>query len=131
LDYEEVELKAPLKLADLATLAETDVSTIRELNPALLRPSTPPGESNFRANLPVGKALVFLAKANEKLLDGDTGPTQIVTHEVKKGETLFSIAHHYGLEVRALMAFNGLTTPRIRIGQTLRILLQSIRGTLR
>ncbi|HEY3153763.1 MAG TPA: transglycosylase SLT domain-containing protein [Candidatus Binatia bacterium] len=131
LDYEEVELKKPLKLADLATLAETDVSTIRELNPALLHPSTPPGESNFRANLPVGKALVFLAKANEKLLDGDTEPTQIVTHEVKKGETLFSIAHHYGLEVRALMAFNGLTTPRIRIGQTLRILLQSIRGTLR
>jgi membrane-bound lytic murein transglycosylase D len=131
LDYEEVELKKPLKLADLATLAETDVSTIRELNPALLHPSTPPGESNFRANLPVGKALVFLAKANEKLLDGDTEPTQIVTHEVKKGETLFSIARHYGLEVRALMAFNGLTTPRIRIGQTLRILLQSIRGTLR
>jgi peptidoglycan lytic transglycosylase D len=64
-------------------------------------------------------------------LDGDTEPTQIVTHEVKKGETLFSIARHYGLEVRALMAFNGLTTPRIRIGQTLRILLEGIRGTFR
>ena len=131
LDYEEVELRAPLKLADLATLAETDVATIRDLNPALLRPSTPPGDSNFRANLPVGKTLVFLAKANEKLLDGDTEPKEIVTHEVKKGETLFSIARHYGLEVHALMAFNGLTTSQIRIGQTLRILLEGIRGTFR
>jgi LysM repeat protein len=50
---------------------------------------------------------------------------------VRRGETLFSIARHYGLEVRALMQFNSLTTPRLRIGQKLLIFLQSFRRTLR
>jgi membrane-bound lytic murein transglycosylase D len=37
LDYEEVELVAPMNLDGLAELADTDVSTVKELNPALLR----------------------------------------------------------------------------------------------
>jgi len=48
-----------------------------------------------------------------------------VTHEVKKGETLFSIARRYGLEVGALM------NARLRIGQRLMVFLQEFRGTLR
>ena len=131
LDYEEVELKQSIKLAALAELVETDVSTIKELNPALLRPSTPPAEAGFRVNLPVGKASVFLAKANEKMPEKDAVPVQVVTHEVKRGETLFSIARSYGLDVRAVMGFNGLTTSRLRIGQRLRILLEGLRGVLR
>ena len=81
-------------------------------------------------NLPVGKTAVFLTRTKEKVLERESEPTRLVTHEVKKGETLFSIARQYGMEVRALMEFNSLTTPRLRIGQKLRILLQSIRGTL-
>ena len=49
LDYEEVEveLKAPMKLAALAQSAETDIPDLRDLNPALLRDMTPPGEQSF------------------------------------------------------------------------------------
>jgi membrane-bound lytic murein transglycosylase D len=128
LDYEEIELKTPMSLAALAQMVESDITSIRQLNPALLHPSTPPQEGSFRVNLPVGKAAVFLAKASEKK-EGET--TGLVTHEVRRGETLFSIARHYGLEVRTLMQFNSLTTPRLRIGQKLLILLQSLRRTLR
>jgi LysM repeat protein len=74
---------------------------------------------------------VFLAKASEKILEKEGEPTGLVTHEVRRGETLFSIARHYGLEVRTLMQFNSLTTPRLRIGQKLLILLQSFGRTLR
>jgi membrane-bound lytic murein transglycosylase D len=131
LDYEEAELKTPIKLATLAQTAETDIASIRNLNPALLRDVTPPGGADFRVNLPVGKASVLLAKSNEKTPEKDTEAAQLVTHEVRRGETLFSIARSYGLEVRALMEFNGLATPRLRIGQKLRILLDGLRGTLR
>jgi membrane-bound lytic murein transglycosylase D len=131
LDYEEIELKTPMKLATLAEISESNIAVIRELNPALLRPSTPPNDVSFRVNLPVGKAAVFLAKASEKNLERETDAARFVTHEVKRGETLFSIARHYGLEVRALMEFNSLTTTTLRAGQKLRILLQSIRATLR
>ena len=131
LDYEEIELKVPMSLAALAQMVESSVTTIQELNPALLHPSTPPEDGSFRVNLPVGKAAVFLAKASEKILEKEGEPTGLVTHEVRRGETLFSIARHYGLEVRTLMQFNSLTTPRLRIGQKLLILLQSFGRTLR
>lgn len=131
LDYEEVEVQRPTTLSVLAALAETEVSVIKALNPALLRASTPPGEAAFRVNLPVGRASLVIARLNEKPPEKDREPARVVTHEVKRGETLFSIARFYGLEVRALMRFNHLTTPHIRIGQKLRILLDGLRGALR
>ncbi len=131
LDYEEIQLKEPMNLAVLAAMAGSNVATIRELNPALLRPSTPPAATSFRVNLPVGKAEAFLAKMNDKGIEKEVASARLVTHEVKKGETLFSIARHYGLEVRALMEWNSLKSPRLRIGQKLSILLQTIRGALR
>jgi soluble lytic murein transglycosylase-like protein len=131
LSYEEVELQAPMKFAALAEVAETEEFMLRALNPALLRNSTAPGEIGFRVNLPTGKAAIYLAKANEKTLEKEAEPVQVVTHEVKKGETLFSIARRYGLTVRRLMEFNGLTTSQLSTGQKLRILLEGLRGKLR
>ena len=56
---------------------------------------------------------------------------EVVTHEVKKGETLFSIARRYGQEVRALMELNGLTSYRLQIGQRLKVIFDGLRGGLR
>jgi membrane-bound lytic murein transglycosylase D len=131
LNYEEVELQEPMKLAAVAELAEIEVSRLEDLNPALLRDSTPPGEFGFRVNLPAGKAAIYLAKGHERTFEKQTAPIHVVTHEVKRGETLFSIARLYGLTVRRLMEFNGLKTSQISIGQKLRILLESLRGKLR
>jgi membrane-bound lytic murein transglycosylase D len=126
LDYEAVELPWSVTLATLASLADSDTATLRELNPALVRNTTPPGEPGFRVNLPVGKAEIFLAKADEKFRERKSEPVQILTHEVRKGETLLSIARRYGQQVRALMELNGLTTASLRIGQKIRILLSGI-----
>lgn len=128
LDYEEVVLPVSMKLETLAELSESDAAALRELNPGLLRNITPLGEPSFRVNLPVGKAAVFLAKANDKLQENNLETARVVTHEVRKGETLLSIARRYGQEVRALMELNGLTTARLRIGQKLRVLLDGIRA---
>jgi soluble lytic murein transglycosylase-like protein/LysM repeat protein len=128
LDYEEVELPWSMKLETVAEMAESDAAAVRELNPALLRNTTPPGEGGFRVNLPVGKSAAYLARVDEKSKEKEAEAVQMVTHEVRKGETLFAIARHYGQEVRALMEFNGLTTARLRIGQKLRILLEGIRA---
>jgi len=128
LDYEEVKLGWSMKLETLAEMAESDAAAVRELNPALLRNTTPPGEGGFRVNLPVGKSAVYLAKADEKFKEKEAEAVQMVTHEVRKGETLLAIARHYGQEMRALMRFNGLTTARLRVGQKLRILMEGIRA---
>ncbi|MBI2534319.1 MAG: transglycosylase SLT domain-containing protein [Deltaproteobacteria bacterium] len=130
LEYEEIEIDAPVKLAVLARMAGTDLSSIRELNPALLRNATPPGDKNFAVKIPAGTGAAF-AHATHPQKEKSSERAQVVTHEVKKGETLFSIAKRYGQEVRALMEFNGLTDSRLRIGQTIRILIQGLSGALR
>jgi LysM repeat protein len=71
---------------------------------------------------------VYVANAEGKFKGKESDSVQLVTHEVRKGETLFSIARHYGQETRALMEFNGLSSARLRIGQKLRILLEGIRA---
>lgn len=130
LEYEEIEIAAPVKLEALAAMAGTELSTLRELNPSLLRSSIPPGEKSFRVKIPTGAVAAF-TKAAERQKEVRTDSAHVVTHEVKKGETLFSIAKRYGQGVRALMEFNGLSDSRLRIGQKLQILLQGLRGTLR
>ncbi len=72
--------------------------------------------------LPAGRGLVF-ANAYESAKERDKEPTQVVTHEVRRGETLFSIARRYGQQVRALMELNGLSSPRVRIGQLLKVII--------
>jgi hypothetical protein len=125
MDYEEMEIQGSLRLVSLAEMAGTDPETIRELNPELLRSRTPPEESGFRVKLPTGHANIFVQTYQER----ETKPTQVVTHEVKKGETLFAIARRYGQKVRALMELNGLASPTLRVGQLLKVIItEGLRG---
>jgi membrane-bound lytic murein transglycosylase D len=126
-EYEEVEVEGNLQLASLAEMANTDTDTLRELNPALLRAETPPGE-NYTLRVPAGHGTTFELAYRQP---HDPEDTQVVTHEVRKGETLFSIARRYGQQVRALMELNGLIDSHLRIGQKLTVILQGLRGTLR
>jgi membrane-bound lytic murein transglycosylase D len=130
LEYEEIEVNAPVKLDVLARKAGTDIASLRALNPALLRNATPPSAKSFAVKIPAGTGAAF-AQATQPHKEKSSESAQVVMHEVKKGETLFSIAKRYGQEVRALMDFNGLTDSRLRIGQTIRILIQGLTGALR
>jgi peptidoglycan lytic transglycosylase D len=130
LAFDEVEAEGLLKFDAAAEMAEADLAAIKELNPALLRNVTPPGTSGYRLRVPIGKGLVF-AKAGDYQRSRESEPVQMVTHEVKRGDTLASIAVRYGQAVSALMELNGLTTARLQIGQKLRVILNGIRGSLR
>jgi hypothetical protein len=129
MDYEEMEVQGSLRLASLAEMAGTDPETIRALNPELLRSWTPPEENGFRVKFPAGHATIFAQSYQEQ----KTKPAQFLTHEVKKGETLFAIARRYGQRVKSLMELNGLANPTLRVGQLLQvIMLDGFRGgTLR
>jgi membrane-bound lytic murein transglycosylase D len=129
-EYEEAEIRRPLRLGVLAEMADTEVSTLRALNPALLGNATPPGNGGFTVKIPQGKTATF-AKAYEAASEKSKELAQALTHEVKKGETLASIARRYGQEVSALMRFNGLTSARLYVGQRLKILIQNLSGKLK
>jgi LysM repeat protein len=119
MDYEEMEVQGSVRLASLAEMAGTDPETIRELNPELLRSQTPPEERAFRVRLPTGHATIFAQTYQER----ETKQAQFLTHEVKKGETLVAIARRYGQHVRSLMELNGLSTPSLRVGQLLKVIV--------
>jgi membrane-bound lytic murein transglycosylase D len=130
LEFDEVEAEGLLKFDAAAEMAEADLATIKELNPALLRNVTPPGAPGYRLRVPNGRGLVF-AKAGEYQRSREAEPVRVVTHEVKRGDTLASIAARYGQAVSALMEINGLTSARLQIGQKLRVILDGLRGSLR
>lgn len=133
-----------MKLETIAAMTGSDLRLLTELNPALLRGQTPPGERNYRVKIPEGRSLM-LAKAmapkkeiretveppKEPKETKDQPETEVITYEVKRGETLYSIARRYGQTVRSLMALNGLTSAKVRAGQQLRILVDTLRGALR
>ncbi len=44
-----------------------------------------------------------------------------LSHEVCKGDTMYSLARRYGVTQEAILAANGMKTPDLRLGQNLRI----------
>jgi len=130
LAFDEVEAEGLLKIDALAEMAESDAMTIKDLNPALLRNLTPPGEKGYQVRVPLGKSSVFV-KANDDLKGKAPASGRMVTHEVKRGETLVSIARYYGQAVKSLMQINGLTTQRLKIGQQIKVFFDGVRATLR
>ena len=120
IEYDEVTIEKPLRLETIAKLAKTTVKAIKELNPALLRNLTPPNVNGFVLRVPAGSRESF-AQAYGLLSDSAT--TKVITHKVKKGETLLGIAKNYGQKVTQLMELNALRDRQIRVGQELIVIL--------
>lgn len=121
--YETVPVPARTGLATLARLAETDVATLRHLNPELLHDTTPPGAYTLR--VPPGKALVC-ARALAKGLGGKPERQRIYT--IRRGDTLARVAHRLGVDPEDLLAENGITARQIRPGRRLRVPLAGTGG---
>ncbi len=97
----------PGRAIDLRLVAETidvDVTTLRALNPSLLRMATPDDRS-FELHLPQGTATKFSAEI------ADIPPDKWVSwrrHRVEAGETLTSIARKYRVTAAAIADANNL-----------------------
>lgn len=115
-EYDEVRINMSLKLKTIASLAHTTANIIKELNPSLLRDHTPPDNKGFMIRLPAGSGEIF-AKGYQEL--PDSAQFKMITHKIRKGETLKSIAKRYHQQMSHLMEMNGLRTQQVRVGQEL------------
>ena len=103
----------------IAENLEVPVDQLKELNPHVLRWTTPPDDSEFELILPKGYSEKFVEKVvsmpdNERIIWR--------YHNVKKGETLSAIARHYGVAVNDLTLANRITTKTsLKVGQELLI----------
>lgn len=105
-ETETVTLRQPADFRSLAQAARTSVERLRELNPELIRWSTPPAASQYTLRIPTGLRADFLEELAR------IPPAQRVgwvSHRVRKGETAATIAKHYGASLHAVLDMNGLT----------------------
>jgi membrane-bound lytic murein transglycosylase D len=110
--YEVVTVPSMTSLTVLARCAGTEATTLKILNPELLRGSTPPG--TYQLRVPPGKAMDCLRQLAHmpagKRLD-------FRTYTVRKGDTLTKVARRFKLSPEDLLAANDLTVKQFRPGK--------------
>jgi len=116
--YDEVVIEESTDLRLIARCAECAYQDIKELNPEIKRWVTPPHYDRYTLKIPVGKKETFLANY------AAIPPEQKIKwerHEVRKGETLSSLAKQYNTNPEAIRDINRLKKSRIAPGRHLLI----------
>jgi membrane-bound lytic murein transglycosylase D len=119
LEFESVPMQRHARLADLEKALGLQKGALEALNPELRRGITPAEAYNLR--VPVAVAPTF--ETTLASLPAYVPPREMyVTHRVRRGQTLSTIARRYGTSVNAIVRANNLRSRhRIRAGQRLKI----------
>ncbi|MFW5432130.1 MAG: transglycosylase SLT domain-containing protein [Methylophilaceae bacterium] len=118
------------RVSNIAKKFNINTSHLRKVN------SLPRGSKLTRSLhllVPSGKSKatkINVAKlANQKIYTKNKrAKSKRVTHKIRRGETLSTLAKRYGTNTRALMRMNRLKSSKIKIGQTLRVKGKRIRA---
>ncbi len=115
-EYDYVPITGVLDLQTIAELANTNVATIRALNPELEKWMTPPTDGVYWLRLPLGSYETFYT-AYQQLPESARRPVK--EYRVRRGDTLGKIASRFGVSLRKLKRVNGIRGSLIRQGQVL------------
>ena len=109
LDYDTITVDYPLDLRLAAECVETSVSVLQELNPSLLRITTPKDRS-FQLKLPAGTAGMF-----QQAIAAIPQDKRVLWryHKVEPGDTLAGIAKKYKTTTAAILNVNSLAGEEI------------------
>jgi membrane-bound lytic murein transglycosylase D len=122
--YETITVKKQVLLAEIAKNLNVPGETLENLNPELRLKMTPAGPYELR--VPEGAGNLLLSRIDGipecKIKEGKTLSAAYVSHRVRRGDTLSSLAARYHTTVRAIAALNDLKKKdSLRIGQVLKI----------
>ncbi len=110
-----VERSGKMDIALAARFAEIPVAEFIALNPAYSRPVMP-SESNSPLVLPTGKIQTYLDNLQEHEAQ-DKPLSAWLTHKLKRGESLATVAKRHGISTSRLKQLNGITRrTRVRAG---------------
>lgn len=114
--FETVTIERQTSLAVIARLAGTDVGTLRELNPELLRATTPPGRYTLRVPPTLAAPT---ARALAKLSSGQF--LEFKTYVIRSGDTLAKVAARFKVSQDDLLATNDLNRSQFRRGRRIQV----------
>jgi len=104
IEWQTVEVPGNTRLSVFARAAGVSVDELESLNPALLAPTTPSGDS-YDLHLPAGTLERFIREYDD-VVPGEEGVGYV--HTVRLGDTLEHLSEVYGLPERVLRSTNGL-----------------------
>lgn len=118
MSFDEVAFSGAVDLVALSKLIECSPDELRRLNPALNRNAAHGRDGVTALRVPEGKGALL----NQRLQEGAEEPATdlVLTHRVRRGETLSGIASKYRLSTHRLAAANGIRVNSIlKVGQML------------
>lgn len=116
-----VPIEHPMTVVTAASHAGMSVDALRRYNAAFLDNRIDPAHAGSLM-LPGGHVDQFVEAMHEAGAKADAPPPfHPMVHTVRKGESLWEIAHRNGLSVKQLRRWNALQGARIHPGQTLRL----------
>ncbi len=123
LKFDTVHVREAIDLNALAKAAGVSSLEVKELNPQLLQPSTPPMElcspDGYCLRLPAGSSSNFYDRL-AAIPETERRPWLI--HTVARGETMKKIAHEYGITPGQLAEYNDMTEGgRVKRGERIRV----------
>jgi len=119
LAFETVSLDRSIDLRLLAKEVGATYAALKELNPELRHPATPPGQDHYRLRLPPGSPTDFLAHLDR--LEAEPIKAYL-TYRLKKGENPYIIAQRYKVPVETILIINNIKDPRrLRPGHLLKV----------
>ncbi|MGA1846381.1 LysM peptidoglycan-binding domain-containing protein [Deferribacter abyssi] len=102
--FDKIKLNQPVNLYVIADLLNTDFKKLKELNPSLKKPITPPND-NFELRIPYGTKM-FLEKKIAELSPEEL--LQVKIYYAKKKEKLYKIARKFRVSVASIKKLNNL-----------------------
>jgi membrane-bound lytic murein transglycosylase D len=104
--YEQIKVNAGIPLADLAAELETDVKSLRELNPSLVAGVTPPGPGPYLLRVPHGMRTHLEVRLGAQVPAG----RDWLVHQVEKQDTFQRLAARFRTDPKLIKQFNGITS---------------------
>ena len=119
ISYDLVTIEKSADLTVLANAANTSFKMIQTLNPELRQSATP--SESYMLKIPKGNKNLFIKNYNA-LPESERFAPQFVSHKVRNGESLWTIARKYRISIHDLVAVNKIRNrSMIRTGQKLTI----------
>ncbi len=125
LEMDQVSINYPVDLRLVAECVDSSVDRLQELNPSLLRMTTPKDQS-FTLNLPAGTKDRYQNAIAAIPMDMRTLWRY---HQVESGDSLGLIARKYHTSAASIEEANGLTSEEVKIGAKLIIPISPSRQT--
>ncbi len=109
-------------LTAIAKASSLDLISVKSYNPELVRGITPPGNSDYEIKLPYPINTLQFSERLETALEGERKIKSVVSHKVKRSDTLEKIAKKYGVKSEDIHLVNSCEDElRIKPGMVIAI----------